>query len=102
MSQRDGYESGGLHEYVDLEPLSPELQNYTCWNCGHEGLARGEKKQSAIICDECFHGQGERGTDYLNLWYPDLPRSEARERQEQLREEARQDTRRRFGVEVRI
>lgn len=95
-------EGDSHHGYVDLEPFSPELQSYTCWNCGHEGLTRAEKQGSAIICDECFHGQGDDGLDYLKLWYPELPRSEAAKQQERLREEARRDARERFGAEVRI
>lgn len=106
MAMTDGENAvsgaGSHREYVDLEPYSPELQHYTCWNCGYEGLARSEKSDSAIICSECFHGQGDDGRDYLQMWYPDLPRSEAAERQNQLREEARQDYRESFGVEVRI
>jgi hypothetical protein len=78
-----------MSDYVDLTPLSPRVQHFKCWNCGHEGMANQSKDHGAIICHECYHGQDEDGTDYLELWYPNLSREKAKERQNTKRTETR-------------
>lgn len=77
-----------LDDYVDLKNLHPDLRDYECWNCGHTGQRRQEKSKGAVICSNCYHGQGDEKVDYIEMWYPDMPRDVGIQRQRQMRAEA--------------
>ena len=79
-----------MNGYIDVEPLSPKVQTVECWNCSNVWQAWHSKQLGACICPECYHGQGDNPRDYLELWYPELDRDTAKERQEALNKEMRE------------